>query len=141
MDQGELKHAFIEGIISLELAITNFLKRKLTEAALKKKLNAFLKIPLPQKVIGVVTGINVISQEKLEHTLKAIDIRNDIVHEGFNPTTNMKIHLIELLKTVSLIIEGHRIRFPNVVTEAIYGMVIMSPEQWERYYKKHMSKR
>lgn len=138
MDRNELKHAFVEGVTALELATTEFLKKKLTGNTLEKRLNEFLNISLYNQVISIVMGKNEISQETLEHTLKAISIRHDIVHKGFNPTTNMKIHLIELLKTVSMIIGVKQIRFPAA---GHGGRIMRSAKQWEQYYKKCTSKK
>lgn len=130
-NQGNLKHAFIEGVSALEIALNEFIYQKLhgTEPLLKS-MSAFWSLPLPAKVTTVATILGKISLQNIEYTINAIDIRNKIVHEGWEPPNDdkTKIKLFGLLNTTASLLSGPRFRFPS----ANSGNAMMSIEKWKQ---------
>ncbi|MEM3648523.1 MAG: hypothetical protein QW506_05095 [Thermoproteota archaeon] len=112
-DQGNLKHAFIEGVSALELALNEFIRQKLHGSdSLLGAVSKFQELPLRVQVITVAAILGCPLQD-IEHTIKAIETRNKIVHEGWNPPDDAKVELSGLLKTVALLLPGSRFKFPS----------------------------
>lgn len=129
LDQENLKHAFVEGVSALELALEEFIHQKLHGAnSLHDSMSAFWNLSLPTRVITVATILGKPPLQIIERATKAIDIRNRIVHEGYDPPDTSKQQLRDLLETVSTLLSGPQFRFPS----ANPGNALMSIEQWAR---------
>jgi len=127
LDQGNLKHAFIEGVSALEIALNELIRQKLNDAdSLLDSMRAFWNLPLPAQVTAVATTLGKISLKDMEHTINAIDIRNKVIHEGWDPPDNTKVELSGLLNTAAVLLSGPRFRFPTVNP----GNTKMTLEQW-----------
>lgn len=134
LDQGSLKYAFIEGVSALELALNEFIRQKLHGAdSLLASMKAFWNLPLRTQVIIVATLLGKIPLRDIEYTIKAIEMRNGIVHEGRNPSDDAKVELSGLLNTVAVLLSGPRFRFPT----ANPGNAIRPPEDWEKQAEKN----
>jgi hypothetical protein len=91
LDQGNLRQALIEGVIALETVIGEFARRKLeNDGSLKDKFQSFYTLPLPAQLIAVSTFSESCSKEQLISSLKAIELRNKIVHDGEKTFTKLK---------------------------------------------------
>ena len=133
LDQGSLKYAFIEGVSALELALNEFIRQKLDGAdSLLGSMKAFWNLPLSAQAITVATILGKIPLQDIEYTIKAIDMRNKVIHEGWSPPDNAKVELSGLLNTVAALLKGPRFRFPS----ANPGNAIMPPEDWEQQAEK-----
>lgn len=127
-DQGNLRYGFVEGVSALEAALDEFVRQRLRGAdSLLESMQAFWTLPLPAQLTTVGTTLR-ISLQDIEDTIKAIDIRNKVIHEGFNPPGDTKIKLSRLLKTAAALLSGPRFKFPF----ANSGNAIMPLENWER---------
>ena len=90
-DSGHAREPFIQGVTALELAIEQFLKQKTEKLdEHKSHLNQFDSLSLKTKTFVLATSANLIPPESLKKTIKAIDIRNKIAHEGHEPTSDEK---------------------------------------------------
>jgi hypothetical protein len=49
----------------------------------------------------------------VELAIKAIDIRNNIVHEGYNPPEDAEKYLKALLRTAAALLPNPRVKFPS----------------------------
>ena len=129
MDQGDLKHAIIEGVTALELSIEEFFEKKLTgKDVLMNKFGEFKQLHLPTKTTMVSTAIGIAINE-LEDALSIIGIRNNIAHDGISPEErDVERKLFSTLNIVSTLIYDKKYRFP----EANHGNEIKSIEQWGR---------
>lgn len=132
-EQGNANYALIEGVTALELAIGDFVRNKVGDSdILKKSIQSFWNLPLPSKVVSLVTTLGADPRD-LEDTISAIDLRNAIVHEGKSPGA---IELSGLYRTISLFIkDGPSLRFP----ESVPSNALKSPKEWEAYYKAQRS--
>ena len=65
--------------------------------------------------------------------IKAIKMRNKIVHEGWNPPDSTRVELFGLLNTIAALLSGPRFRFPS----ANPGNAIMPPEKWVQQMQKN----
>lgn len=128
LDQGNMRHALIEGVTALELALGDLIRRKLgTAESLVDSMSAFWNLPLPARVITVAAISGKIDSQDMEHTIKAIEMRNKVVHEGWSPSNEAGVHLPGLLNTVAALLPGPAFRFPS----AYPSNTIMSPEEWD----------
>lgn len=129
LDQGNLKHALIEGVTALELVINEFISLRLHGAdTLSGSMKAFWEMPLRAQAVSVATILGNIPAQDIEYVIKAIDMRNKVVHEGWDPPEDAKVQLRGLLNTVAAMLSGPRFRFLT----ANPGNAIMSPEDWEK---------
>lgn len=132
-EQGELKHAFIEGTTALELAISDYVSQKIGEReVLLASVKRFYKLPLGEQVIVLVGQETRDVLDNLEATIKAIDIRNKIVHKGYHPSSDKKDLLIGLFKTVALLI-GQDIRLPK---RRPFNTLVAHTDNWEKIYER-----
>ena len=131
LDQKNIKHALIEGVSALEIAINNFIREKLDREDYNRGImQKFDELPLPTKITTISTFNEEINHDDLNHTINAIDMRNKVVHEGREPIEETEVDLSRLIKIVGQLLSGPRFRFPS----ANPGNLITSPEEWERKY-------
>lgn len=132
MDQGDLKHAFIEGSTALELAIEEFYHLALQNSPkLNEDFRAFWNLSDSVKLIAIGTALKFESND-IENAIEATRIRHKIVHEGFTPDDTTTIKLNSLKKVVSLLLGGTPFRFPTKDP----GNAIMLPSQWDEEHEK-----
>jgi hypothetical protein len=128
--RGQIKNAFIEGITTLELALDEHMRRKLDQRKqLLETAQAFYKLPLKTKTAILVAQANQAVLDNLEFALRAIEIRNDIVHEGKSPPSDSAKVLSGLLCIITEIL-GQEFKFP----ETYPGNARSSAENWEKSY-------
>ena len=131
MDEGDLRHAIIEGTMALELAIEEFYQLKLkNNPKLKEELNAFWNLADSVKLVALGTALK-IEEKDIENTIHVIEIRHKIVHEGKDPDHTSMTHLISLRKVISKLLDGIPFRFPTTN----HGNALMSPEEWKKGIK------
>ncbi|MDP3112366.1 MAG: hypothetical protein Q8M71_09730 [Thermodesulfovibrionales bacterium] len=131
-DQGNLKHAIVEGVTAFEVAISEFIKNRLNKYGLKNDfLNSFLNLPLSTQIVAIAAVLDNVLPEELEQTLKIIKIRNDIVHEGMNPPKETKT-LRGFFNTAAKLLTGPELRF---LYSNIKGNTKMTPAEWEKIYQ------
>jgi len=133
LDQGNLKHALIEAVSALDVALHDFIRQKLAgEVSLTDSVQGFWELSLGARMISVVTALGGVSLEDMKLAAKAIKMRNDVVHKGWNPPATAKGQLLGLLRTVSSLLPGPRFRFPT----ANPGNALRPIAEWEKQMEK-----
>lgn len=132
LDQGNLKHAFIEGVTALEVALDEFMRQKLNDDFVADSVQSFWGLRLATRVIPVLVTLGTVPLQDMKDTIKAIDMRNKVVHDGWNPPESAKNELSGLLNAAAALIPGPRFRFPTINP----GNKIMPLEDWERLAKE-----
>lgn len=79
-------------------------------------MGQFWEMGLKSKVIEITITLNTISTDDIENTLSAIDIRNKIAHEGWEPTDKAESEkiLMGLFRTVAALLTGPKFKFPEI---------------------------
>jgi len=127
LDQGNLRHAFIEGTSAFEVALSEFMQDKLRgNKILEKSLSSFYQLSLSSQLTGIAVTLGLDLQD-IENAKKAIDIRNDIVHENHDPPPSSKDKLQGLMNVTASLIPGPNIRFPTINP----GNAIYPVTDWE----------
>jgi hypothetical protein len=134
LELGDLRHALVEGVSALEVALDNFIRQNVNASDdLTKSVQAIFNIGLLQaRVVAVISALNVVSLADLELTVKAIDMRNKVVHEAWNPSESAGKEINGLLRTAAALLPGPRFKFPTLW----YGNVSKATDEWERLEKK-----
>jgi hypothetical protein len=127
LDQGNLRHAFIEGITAFEMALSEFMRDKLRgRDVLHKSLSNFFELRLPSQLTSTAVALG-LDPGNIENAIEAIAIRNKIVHEGYDPPSSSRDKLQALMNITARLISGPNIRFPTISP----GNAIMPVENWE----------
>jgi hypothetical protein len=117
-DSGRQRHALIEAVSALEVAIEAQIRSNIGKNAdLKKSIQSFWELPLPARL--VVVGSTLADQKELEMALAAIKRRNAIVHDGLESGGEDGDHIRAILDVVRRLIPGQRIKLgsPNFGNE------------------------
>jgi hypothetical protein len=79
-------------------------------------MGQFWEMGLKSKVIAITTTLGNIPIEDIENTIKAIDIRNKIAHEGWEPTDKVVSEeiLMGLFRTAAGLLSGSKFKFPKI---------------------------
>lgn len=114
-DEGKIRYSFIEAVISLELAIRDYIRSKISNSKeLTKNFDSFWNLPIRAQVISMSLGMADLSNKDLELALKAIDYRNKTVHEGFIPQSkDTQDCFYALLRIISVFHDGPDYKFPS----------------------------
>lgn len=126
-DSKNFRSALIEGVVALELAIHEFLQSRLKgSSSLLKSTQAFRKLPLRSQVVTLAHQVpDRLSVAELEAATRAIDHRNKVVHEGWDPSQSIvETDLCALIRTVSILLSGPKFKFPTLHL----GNHLLSPE-------------
>lgn len=130
--EDNIKHALIEGVMALEIAINEYLHQKVPTESLFSDLSAFWNLPLRTQVVSMAAVLESISLSDVECAVKAIELRNQIIHEAGSPPGDVQHEISGLLRTVAALLSGPRFKFP-----VPKGNASMSSEHWEEEYKKY----
>jgi len=137
LDQGEIKYALVDAVTALEVAITEYLKKKLNGfSGLNSLLSKFSQqnISNKDKITIFAAFTESISVKDLEDCIKAIGWRNDVIHEGRElpeDIDNVATITRKLQSVIGKIIAPPTVRFPTINS----GNAIMPEEEWEKKYK------
>jgi hypothetical protein len=132
LNDGNTRYALIEGVTALEIAIDDFIRRQLNgDDLLVKSVQSFWTLPLSARVIVVANTLDAVSLDDLKSTVRAIEERNTIVHEGKEPDENAAKHLRGLLNVIATLIPGPKFKFPSSSS----GNALMPVEEWEKLKK------
>jgi hypothetical protein len=117
VDSDEWRYALVEGVTALELAIGEYARSRIATApSAMNKLGPFWTLNLPARVIAAAAFSGVVPERDLDSTLKAIDHRNEVVHEGKPFRESVKSDLPALLRTAAAFIQGPKFRFARYTT-------------------------
>ena len=133
LDQGDIRYALLEAVTAFELSVNDYLRNRLSGYA---ELGNFIKDfntrntnPARMKIFAAFFS-NEISLPALEESLKAIEWRNKIIHEGIILPDNFKVTIKVLQKTVGKLISGPRQRFPSISNANMTAI----EEEWKKFY-------
>jgi hypothetical protein len=118
LEQKDIRSSFMEGISSLELSIEEFLRFKIESNQLDKSMEdslvEFLQKGLRAQVVSLGISIDSIPMSDIELAIKAIEMRNSIVHQGLIPSLDhSKPILMGLFRTISHFVTGPPLKFPQ----------------------------
>jgi len=136
-DSGNLRYAFLEATLALELALNNFYKvykeKFQSDKDVYKQLNQFFNLSLASKFVTTSASIERFSISTVKNAVKAISIRNKIAHEGYFPKPNDKICLLDLLKITNEFLPSPGVR----KIELTSSNCLRSPGKWKEIYNKN----
>lgn len=133
LNQDNLKHAFIEGVSALEIALGEFIRQKLdNNKSLAEDMQSFWQLPLKAQMVTILSVLGTVQLGNVEVTADAIEIRNKVVHEGLEPDEEAKHALSGLLRTAAALLPGPRFRFPSINP----GNAMRPLSEWEKQMKK-----
>lgn len=118
-DKGELRQSFVEGVTALEVALSEFVLRKLAdEPKMSNDASRIFSDPTKGvqekfKLVSLISSS--ISSEIYEKTLQAIRIRNDIVHRGDNSDISNETALRALFHVITVFLSGDEYKFPILI--------------------------
>lgn len=129
MNQGNLKHSFVEGVSALEVALEEFVRQKLdNDDSLAESIQAFWGLPRRTQMISIVSTLGTTQADDMKLAVKAIAMRDKVVHKGWDPPKSAERELSGLLKTVATLLPGPRFRFPS----GNPGNTMKPEEEWEK---------
>ena len=131
-EEGNLRLAFLEGVTALELSIHEFIRKRASIKLLVESSKAFYNLPLRTQLTILCSSFESIPQDQIEHSIKAINLRNDIVHDGVTPSDDKKIWLYALLNTVSYLSGNEVQKFPS----KRFSTCSVPESNWPKFYKK-----
>ena len=103
-DERRYEHSLIDAVSSLEISLSEHVVTRLQGIAKASgKVGPFHRLPLPIRLLALIGTID-IDDASVELALDAIDLRNDVIHEGrlLSDLPEAKMH--KLLKALSKII-------------------------------------
>lgn len=126
-DEGKYKYALIEGVSALEIALREYIRRTL-DASLVNSMSAFWELPLRFQVVASAAFAGRAVLSELGPTVDVVEMRNKVVHEGWDPPDSAKRNIAALMRTASALLAGPNFKFPQVDA----GNTLMPPEDWEK---------
>lgn len=126
-NEANYKYALIEGVTALEIALREYVRRTL-DVSLVKSMSAFWDLPLKFQAVASATFAGGPVLLELERTVSAIEMRNKVVHEGWDPSDAAKGNVAALLRAVAALLAGPNFKFP----QANPGNMLAPPEDWDK---------
>lgn len=132
LDKGDLKKAFIEAVTTIEIAIECIIRKNpKTTNSILESIQSFKSLQLKTQFSIIALLCDNVGPKDIENSIKAINIRNSIVHEGYNPIQSDSVYIGSLILSISKIINEPVAKFPS----ANRGNAILSIESWEKENK------
>lgn len=107
-EQDKLKHALIDAVTALEIALDDYIRNNAqgTEKIEKLANNFSEGSSIPAKALAVLRLTGKVTINELDMVLKAVTVRNDIVHKGAELPENASKLLDALLRATDTILPG-----------------------------------
>ena len=115
-DEGNIRQSFVEGVTSLELALNEFFQKRVNLGkSLRREMKSFWQLPLHAQLTTVASCLPNSSHDDIEIAIRAIRVRNKIVHEGFNPRNDFETKKIikALFRIISKLLSDIDLKFPS----------------------------
>jgi len=132
LDQENWKQALIEGCTALEVAIDEYIRQRMgSDTKLYNQVTSrFNDLRLRFQVMFIGTFLDRLSLDDLNQTIDAIEMRNKVVHDGWEPASpkEVKAALRGLMGLTMLLLPESGFKFPR----AKLGNRIMPEENWEK---------
>lgn len=116
LDQGDIKHALIEGVSAFELAINEFFTHKIIDVdstSLHDGMKSFMNLSLRTQIISISLALGNIPVQDITNAVHVVDMRNKLIHEGRDPPEKVKGELISLLNIIKKLLIGPGFKFPK----------------------------
>lgn len=127
LDKGNVRHALIEGVSALEIALSSFMRQALQHSKLLlQHAKSFYDLPLPARVVIALAAQGQTDPQDLELALKSIRYRNKVVHEGVTPPDDAEESLIGLVRVVAKLVSSVQLKFPS----ADFANMLLSEDEW-----------
>ena len=127
-DSGHVAEAFIQLVTGAELAIEHFLTMRVSgfskEMASSKQ--SFSTLPLKTRLTVLVTAASLAPQVTLEKALQAIDLRNEIVHQGKQPQDPDGTMFLALMQCAKALLGLKELKTP-----VLYPVNELTPPEYE----------
>jgi hypothetical protein len=124
-DTGHIRQSFVEGVTALELALHDFIRRnKIPKTEAKDFEDPFSRLKRKTQLLVVGTIGQMIPAADIENTVRAIDIRDGIVHEGKNPPSDSQNTLGALFRSVAALLELEEYKTPPLTS----GNLLRAPD-------------
>jgi hypothetical protein len=94
-EAGHVSEALVQAVTGVELGIEYFLRARGNGAALSGQ---FFDLPLKTQLSVLATAAELVPAGTLENAVKAIDLRNEIVHHGKQPSDSDRQLLLSLVE-------------------------------------------
>jgi hypothetical protein len=131
LDQRNLRQALIEGVSALDVAIGEFFRQKLnSDTTLYSYISELRKMSVAARVITIATSLGKVSKHDIEYAVEAINMRNNVVHDGEDPPENAKDALCGLFNIIRELLAGPRCKFPSI------NPGNLKTSNWEQYVQK-----
>lgn len=111
LKEDDMKYAYVESVTAFEIAVGDFIKDLLGDSKALKKAIGNIGIGAKGAFLSVVSGKNNLADVEL--AFSAIETRNKIVHEGYEPIDNDKTELEALLKVISTLLPAPVYKRPS----------------------------
>jgi len=120
-DTGHVAEALVQAVTAVELAVNEYVAGRIGALKIVASLGQFEDLPLKTKVAILLGSTNLLPLATVEDIVAAINLRNDIVHEGKRPQTSTYALFGALAKCVSALAgpiktpslhEGHSLSDP-----------------------------
>lgn len=135
LDQGHLRHALVEIVTALEIAVNDFMRRATGGKGIAADAaQSFYDTPLPAKVATICLARDVDRQD-LDLTLDAIKARNCLVHEAKQPPDECKTSIRAALRVCASFLEGPFFKFPPNNTG---NTLVEDTTQWSKQYERRV---
>ena len=108
-----IEHALIEVVTCLEIAIEEYVKNNLdSDTTLKQKINGFWDLTLPTR-LTLVAALAPVDTTLIKDSLKAIEARNNFVHDGKIPSDDADFLIHQVLLIINKLNYSERLKFPS----------------------------
>lgn len=113
-DAGHEHEAFVQAATAAEVAVEHFIttRTKNLSEDTGSSVRQLLKLPLKSQVSVLATSTASIPEAVLNGALRAIDVRNAIVHEGVKPNDPGRETFLALLDCVEALLELEELKTP-----------------------------
>lgn len=110
LDSGDYRQAFVEVISALELAISNRLSSQ--NKSIKSAIQSFRDRETRSAHVAVILLVLGAPENETETALRAVKLRNDVVHEGYQPTESDAQMIRGVIQTIRRISGTEEIKTP-----------------------------
>jgi len=113
-DAGHEREALVQAATAAEVAVEHFIttRTKNLSEDTGSSVRQLLKLPLKSQVSVLATSTASIPEAVLNGALRAIDVRNAIVHEGVKPNDPGRETFLALLDCVEALLELEELKTP-----------------------------
>lgn len=133
-DRRNHRYAFVEGVTALEMAIGELMTKNLG-MTLPQEVEGFTNQSVKRQLVAVSATSGLLNAGDLDAALKAITIRNEIVHDGKAYGEEKRNEFMGLLRVVVKIMGSKVFKFPSIDS----GNLQMSIGEWEKLEASVMS--